>query len=483
MPDGLMNKAITAGRSHLVAVTVLILLGALLRLPWLAEPPNVVFDEVHFGKYASGYCCSHERFFDIHPPHAKLLIAGAAYAGGYRGGFSFNNIGQAYPEDVPVFYLRLIPAIAGILLPIALFAVMRLVGASLAAAFAAGFLICLDNAIWVQTRMIALDGVLWLSMLASIACLLKAQRIGSMRGRIGWLILCGIFMGLAIGTKITGLTTGVVALALMANELLERRTGLNTLIFFRQGVWILAPCVLIYMAGWALHFALLTEPGPGDSFYRPTGEFMQDVVMQHSVMLGANVGLTAGHSDASPWWSWPFMAVPLFYWAQAERVIYFVGNPVVWWGSTAIVVTALMVLLLQPLTRLRLPVLSDPGASSDQLPAGETDLSGTSSGSLIFRVSGIGLVISFLPLADVSRSLFLYHYVPTLFFALMLAIAWLERCGWTEAGKSPFRQPLRYWGVLLGAVIGFVLMLPLTGGLASFAWWRSLLFGLFPLWP
>jgi dolichyl-phosphate-mannose--protein O-mannosyl transferase len=36
-----------------------------------------VFDEVTFGKFVQAYCCTGERFFDIHPPHGKLLIAAA----------------------------------------------------------------------------------------------------------------------------------------------------------------------------------------------------------------------------------------------------------------------------------------------------------------------------------------------------------------------------------------------------------------------
>ncbi|MBI3421301.1 MAG: phospholipid carrier-dependent glycosyltransferase, partial [Candidatus Sungbacteria bacterium] len=36
----------------------------------LDYPRQVVFDEVHFGKFVNAYCCTKERFFDIHPPHA-----------------------------------------------------------------------------------------------------------------------------------------------------------------------------------------------------------------------------------------------------------------------------------------------------------------------------------------------------------------------------------------------------------------------------
>jgi len=463
---------------------LLVLWGALLRLPWLSEPRAVVFDEVHFGKFVTAYCCTHERFFDIHPPHAKLLIAAAASLGGYDSPFEFKNIGERYPTDLPIFFFRLVPAVAGILLPLAAFAVLRLLRLSLPAAFAGGLLVSLDNAIWVQTRFIALDGVLWLSMLAAVACLLQAQRFNSMRQRAGWLVLCGAAMGIAVGTKFTGLTAGAVILGLMANEYLDRRTLAHALIFLRQCVWIGLPFTLTYLAGWALHFELLSQAGPGDAFYRPSGDFFRDVVLLHEVMFRSNYGLAAGHADASAWWTWPFMATPVFYWGQGERVVYLIGNPVVWWGSTAVGLTAVMVWLLQPITRLRLP---DP-RPADSAPIADDPQAGVArrlnpDPSLALRVSAIGFVISFLPLSSVPRSLFLYHYIPSLCFALMFAVAWLERCGWTEPSRPLLAQPLRYWGLLLTALVGYVAMIPISGGIGAFSWWRSLLFAIFPLWP
>ncbi|KAJ3633938.1 hypothetical protein MTP99_010855 [Tenebrio molitor] len=47
----------------------------------LEEPKNIVFDELHYGKYVSLYM-KNTFFFDSHPPLGKQLVAAAAYLAG-----------------------------------------------------------------------------------------------------------------------------------------------------------------------------------------------------------------------------------------------------------------------------------------------------------------------------------------------------------------------------------------------------------------
>src|SRR5262245_10163181 len=98
-------------------VALLLLLGGLTRFTGLTYPREVVFDEVTFGKYVAAYCCTGERIFDVHPPHGKLLIAAAAKLGGFTGSFTFDRIGVAYGEQ-PLLALRVVPALAGTLIPV-----------------------------------------------------------------------------------------------------------------------------------------------------------------------------------------------------------------------------------------------------------------------------------------------------------------------------------------------------------------------------
>jgi dolichyl-phosphate-mannose-protein mannosyltransferase len=55
-------------------------------------------------------------FFDLHPPLGKQLIAAAAYLAGFDGNFKFDRIGSPYSNSVPLFALRLFPALCGSLI-------------------------------------------------------------------------------------------------------------------------------------------------------------------------------------------------------------------------------------------------------------------------------------------------------------------------------------------------------------------------------
>lgn len=86
-----------------------------LRLYRIEEPREVVFDEVHFGGFASHYLKG-TYFFDVHPPLGKLIIAGLGHLYGYKGTFAFKNIGNPYAEDptVPFVQIRTVMAAFGV---------------------------------------------------------------------------------------------------------------------------------------------------------------------------------------------------------------------------------------------------------------------------------------------------------------------------------------------------------------------------------
>jgi dolichyl-phosphate-mannose-protein mannosyltransferase len=420
---------------------VLLLAGLVLHFFRLGQPAAVIFDEVHFGSFADAYCCSGEYFFDVHPPHGKLLAALGLKLGGYQGGQSFETIATPLDELDPRL-LRVVPALAGSLVPVLVFLILTQLGASAWAALLGGWAALFDNALLLQTRVLALEGFLILAMLAAISLALAAIH---QRSRLRQSLLClgaGLCVGIAVGTKFTGLTSAaLVAFILLVPQRPDYRFGRS----IGLGLCALLGALVAYFGGWVMHFTLLDQPGPGDIWGAPSGDMLRDIIDIHRAMFKANYGLSATHPNGSPWWGWPWMWRPIYYFAGDGAAIYLVGNPVVWWGSSA-------GLLLVLWGNVRRTVAG--GGLSGQPAVGHA----------VRLLPLLGFLVSFLPYLVIPRVMFLYHYLPSLMFAIVAVALWLDQLGWTRPGS--FREQSRAfrWLVIL-IPAGFLLMSPLTYGL------------------
>ena len=102
------------------------------------------FDELHYGKYVSLYM-KRIFFFDQHPPLGKQLIAGVAYLAGYTGNYTFSRIGGEYTEQLPIVWLRFVPALCGSLLAPCVYKLLLQVKLSRWTAMLGGFLVIFGN--------------------------------------------------------------------------------------------------------------------------------------------------------------------------------------------------------------------------------------------------------------------------------------------------------------------------------------------------
>lgn len=437
---------------------ILVAFGLFTRLSFLTHPPQVIFDEVHFGKFVTAYSATGQRFFDIHPPLAKLLIAASVKLAGYKGGQEFLKIGEPF-EKAPPFAFRLVPALDGAALPLVIFIFVLQLGGSLAAAFLVGFAVAFDNSLILQSRVISLDGVLLISEIGALSACLAALK-ASGRNRILYSILCGILCGLAFGTKFTGLIAPCLVFLVVAADAYRKKKFAGWLPAAQQLTLVGISAAAIYLLGWVIHFHLLTLPGSGDAFYRVNGNFFQDLSTAHTAMLAKNFGLSATHPDASSWWSWPLMLKPIFYWIGGGTSLYLLGNPAVWWPTFILLVALLVNVGLTRITNLRAP---DAYSLSDRklwLPL-------------------VGYALSFGPLIGVPRVLFLYHYFTPLLFSLIASVLWMEGLGWTRP-ELGMKQRRSYW-VALGLILaGFYWISPVTYALSMPGfYWQSLPWTLF----
>ncbi|EEY19880.1 dolichyl-phosphate-mannose-protein mannosyltransferase [Verticillium alfalfae VaMs.102] len=298
-----------------VGLAITTLLAFVTRFWGISHPNEVVFDEVHFGKFAS-YYLERTYFFDVHPPFGKLLFAFMGWLVGYDGHFHFDNIGDSYiTNKIPYVAFRALPAILGALTvycDLPHHVGVWLQSSCLSARRPALFL--LDNAHIGQTRLILLDATLVLSPWhAACSAYIKFHKACATepfsRRWWKWLILTGFALSADISVKYVGLFAFVTigsAVAIDLWELLDvKRPGgaLSlpdfTKHFLARAFGLIIMPFLFYLFWFQVHFAILNRSGPGDDFMSP--EFQEtlsdNVMLANSLEINYYDSLTIRHKE------------------------------------------------------------------------------------------------------------------------------------------------------------------------------------------
>ncbi|KAI7476198.1 protein O-mannosyl-transferase 1 [Hortaea werneckii] len=294
-----------------VALGVITALAFLTRFWGITHPDQVVFDEVHFGKFAS-YYLQRTYFFDVHPPFGKLLFAFAGWLVGYDGSFLFENIGDSYISNkVPYVAYRSMPALMGSLTVSTTFWIMWESGYSLPACIVSAALVLFDNAHVGQTRLILLDATLVLFMALSVLSYIRFYKLRHdpfSRKWWKWLLITGISMSCVISTKYVGAFTffsiGVPVVIDLWDLLdIKRKQPLSIPDFgmhlgARMIGFIVVP-FLMYLFWFQVHFAILSRSGPGDDFMTPEfQETLSDNLMtQQAVNIDYFDSLSMRHKE------------------------------------------------------------------------------------------------------------------------------------------------------------------------------------------
>ncbi|KAI1208784.1 glycosyltransferase family 39 protein [Annulohypoxylon truncatum] len=301
--DKLVKKQIASTSSELdykIAFVVITVLAFISRFWGISHPNEVVFDEVHFGKFAS-YYLERTYFFDVHPPFGKLLFALMGWLVGYDGHFHFENIGDSYiANKVPYVAFRAMPALLGSLTVSVTYLIMWESGYSLPACIVAAGLVLLDNAHIGQTRLILLDATLVLAMACSLLCYIKFYKLRHdpfSRKWWKWLILTGFALSCDISTKYVGLFAFVTIGSAVVIDLwdlldVKRPGGALSLREFghhfgARALGLIVLPFLFYLFWFQVHFAILTRSGPGDDFMTP--EFQE--TLSDNVMLANSLNI------------------------------------------------------------------------------------------------------------------------------------------------------------------------------------------------
>ncbi|KAK0238936.1 glycosyltransferase family 39 protein [Armillaria nabsnona] len=289
-----IERILETEKASIIIVGVLTTLAFALRLYKLSHPDQVVFDEVHFGKFASYYLLR-TYYFDVHPPFAKLLFGLAGWFVGFDGQFQFEDIGDSYTlNHVPYIGMRALPAILGSLTIPVVYAIMKQSGYSTVIAAFSASLILFDNAHIAQSRLILLDATLIFFMSLTIYSYIRFQKLRYWEFSTEWwvwLILTGTFMACTWGSKVNGiLTVFAIGVAVLIDlwDLLDHKKG-NTMDHFwrhftARAIGLIVVPFVIYLSFFYIHFAILTQSGPGDTFMSPA---FQETLAGNEMLLNS----------------------------------------------------------------------------------------------------------------------------------------------------------------------------------------------------
>jgi dolichyl-phosphate-mannose-protein mannosyltransferase len=295
-----------------LAITIITILAFITRFWAITHPDQVVFDEVHFGKFAS-YYLQRTYFFDVHPPFGKLLFAFAGWLVGYKGDFLFENIGDSYITNrVPYVAYRAMPATMGALTVPTVFLIMWESGYSLPACITAAGLMLFDNAHIGQTRLILLDATLVFFMALAVLAYIRFYKLRHApfsRKWWKWLLLTGVCLSCVISTKYVGVFTffsiGVPVLIDLWDLMdINRRQGALTLVefgkhFAARALGLVIIPFFLYLFWFQVHFTILNRSGPGDDFMTPEfQETLSDNIMSlQSVPINYFDSITLRHKE------------------------------------------------------------------------------------------------------------------------------------------------------------------------------------------
>ena len=387
----------------------------LTRIWLIADPDRITFDEVHFGNFTNWYI--QKRFhFDIHPPLGKLIMASIARMTGYKGDIEYGaKSGEPYARNEEYFVSqRITCAIFSAFTSPLMFAACRCFGLSTVASLCAGIILTCDISLIVEGKFILSDGLLHFFVMLHV----YALGLYLSNPTQNHAMLAGATLGAAVSCKYTAL--GLVAVMGVTQLLwILRETPPIPKILHRAFI-ILFPAATVFVGSWYWHFLSTPFTGPHSEL---AGTELSATLINKTLMnseywgrrlLGPpvwyriirwnilmhkiNMKSAIPHPCESYPLYWPlFLDKWVGFLALGEtRVIRCMATPFIYWFAFAGIV---------------LSIIAFPFGKSDATNA-------------LFIW---GWSVSYFPFFLVPRTLFLYHYLIPLMFAIMNLVAIIER--------------------------------------------------------
>lgn len=375
-------------------------------------PSKPYFDEVHYVPAARTLLALAHPANIEHPLLAKQLIALGIWLFG----------------DDPLGW-RMLSTLAGSAVVAGVFALVWLGTRRLRPALVTSVLTLVNFTVFVQARIAMLDGFMAAFVILGATSLLWSMHgaPGQVRRRWG---LGAVLLGLATACKWTA--APYVAFAALAYLLLRRR---------RPDRWPgLAPVMALALLGGVSVATYFLTFIPA-FFYAQEPLTLATLLPFQWTMFQQQTQVLPAHTYQSAWYTWPFDWRPIWYLYEpvdgAQRGVLLLGNPAVMWGGLVAVLACAGAWLRSRAIR--------PGAAAGLWIAS----------------------IAIWPLIPKSLGFFYYYYLPSIWLAVVLAVA-----------LDHWRARLRYWDevVVMLAVGLFLHFYPILSaaplaGPGAFARW------------
>ena len=371
---------------------------------------SMYFDEIYHARTGYEHANSRFTYETTHPPLGKVMMS-----------WCIRLLGMT------PFSWRLAGAICGVLMIPAIYLLANQLFASKRLAVFSAILLSLDCMHYTQTRIATIDSFPVLFMIMMFFFMIRWMKMNffyeSLRKTLCPLALSGFFMGLAIASKWIG-CYGAIGLAVMffsrfiwlwrvsvciqKDENISAEYKQITSCFARKGVITILACCVFFVAIPVLIYLLSYLP-----YLRAYGSIelnwktLQRIWDAQVLMFDYHKNLVAEHDFASPWYEWPIIAKPMWFYqstypnaGKASSILTF-GNPAVWW-SGLICIVALMI-----------------GGSISLFQ--KKKIVNYSHNTQVTRWIITGFLSAYLPWVFVSRLTFIYHYfasVPWIILAI-----------------------------------------------------------------
>ncbi|MGB3533165.1 MAG: phospholipid carrier-dependent glycosyltransferase [Microcoleaceae cyanobacterium] len=456
------------------------LISLILRFWGLSRFNTLVFDEVYYAKFGNNYL-TQTPFFNAHPPLAQYLIAIGIWIGSYFpfGQDTVNNLAGA---TLSTWSYRWFNALTGSFIPLIVGAIAYQLTHRRSYCFIATLLMAVEGLFLVESRY-ALSSIylVFFGLVAHLCLILALNKQGKLRGI--YLIFSGINFGATVAVKWNGLgfllgiyifliTIWIVPYLISSNSadltLRSPLQRLRALTIIQLLLTLVILPIIIYLLTWIPHLQLNPTPG----FWK-----LHDQMITFHRNLGDGTEI---HPYCSKWYTWPLMMRPIAYFFEKVEnteqinlsllplentqlpIIYAVngmGNPLLWWLSTLALLLSIWFLLKRVGIWINIKWQSWQRISLSQnilnvrlLPVAEY--------WILFYLCTNALA-NFLPWAIVSRCTFIYHYISTLAFTILLLSWWIER--WLYSSHNYLR--VMGLSLIFGSIFTFIFWCPIYLGL------------------